>query len=74
MQAQSSAPIRTFSIDFMNRHTMKHRLFAKAVAEPPWNDRITEVYVSPSQAKEVILKLPTIYDEPFSDRRKFQHT
>ena len=27
----------------------------------------TEIYISPKQALEVIPKLPSIYDEPFSD-------
>ena len=65
MQAQSSAPIRTFSIGF-HEPAYNEAPFAKAVAEHLGTDH-TEVYVSPSQAMEVIPKLPTIYDEPFSD-------
>jgi len=65
MQAQSERPIRTFTIGFHEEgyNEAKH---AKAVAEHLGTNH-TELYVTPEQAIAVIPRLPTIYDEPFSD-------
>lgn len=65
MQAQSSRPIRTFSIGFQEEgyNEAEH---AKAVAEH-LGTKHTELYVTPQQALAVIPRLPTLYSEPFAD-------
>jgi asparagine synthase (glutamine-hydrolysing) len=65
MQAQSSIPVRTFTIGF-NEPGYNEAEYAKAVAHHLGTDH-TEVYVTPKEAMDVIPLLPTIYDEPFSD-------
>lgn len=65
MQAQSSQPVKTFSIGFYEE-AYNEAKDAKAVAEYLGCDH-TELYVTPEDAIAVIPKLPTLYDEPFSD-------
>jgi asparagine synthase (glutamine-hydrolysing) len=65
MQAQSSQPVRTFSIGFAESD-YDEAVHAKAVARHLGTDH-TECYVTPSQARDVIPRLPTLYDEPFAD-------
>jgi len=65
MQVQSERPIKTFTIGFHEEGYDEAR-HAKAVAEHLGTEH-TELYVTPEQAMAVIPKLPTIYDEPFSD-------
>jgi asparagine synthase (glutamine-hydrolysing) len=65
MQAQSSRPIKTFTIGF-NEAGYNEAEHAKAVAKHLGTEH-TELYVSPQQAMDVIPKLPSLYCEPFSD-------
>src|SRR5665213_3312619 len=65
MQAQSSRPIKTFTIGFYE-NGYSEAVHAKAVAHHLGTDH-TELYVTPEQAMEVIPRLPTLYCEPFAD-------
>lgn len=65
MQAQSERPVKTFTIGFREagHNEAEH---AKAVARHLGTEH-TELYVTPAEAMNVIPRLPTLYDEPFSD-------
>lgn len=65
MQAQSSTPIKTFTIGFDNEG-YNEAVHAKAVAKH-LGTKHTELYVQPKDALAVIPKLSSIYSEPFSD-------
>ncbi len=65
MQAQSSQPIKTFTIGFQD-DTYNEAQYAKAVAQHLGTAH-TELYVTPEEAQATIPKLPTLYDEPFAD-------
>ncbi len=65
MQAQSSRPIRTFTIGF-DEGGYDEAVYAKAVARHLGTEH-TELYVSPKNAQAVISLLPSMYCEPFSD-------
>lgn len=65
MQAQSTRPVRTFSIGFHEKQ-YNEAAYAKSVAEHLGTQH-TELYVSTEDALAVIPRLPVLYDEPFSD-------
>ncbi|WP_431824720.1 asparagine synthase (glutamine-hydrolyzing) [Burkholderia sp. F1] len=65
MQAQSAAPVDTFTIGF-HEAGYDEAGYAKAVARH-LGTRHTELYVTADHALAVVPRLPSIYDEPFSD-------
>jgi asparagine synthase (glutamine-hydrolysing) len=65
MQAQSSQPIKTFTIGF-NEESYNEAGHAKEVARHLRTDH-TEMYVTAEEALAVIPRLSTLYDEPFAD-------
>lgn len=65
MQAQSRTPVRTFTIGF-HRSSYNEAAEARQVATHLGTDH-TELYVTPSEAQQVIPLLPHLYDEPFGD-------
>lgn len=65
MQAQSTRPVRTFTIGFA-QGDYNEAEYAKAVAAHLGTAH-TELYVSAADAMAVIPRLPDMYDEPFGD-------
>lgn len=65
MQSQSDKPIKTFSIGF-NESQYDESKYAKEIAGYLQTDH-TGLYVTPDETREVIPKIPEIYDEPFAD-------
>src|ERR1041385_8448950 len=65
MQEQSARPVQTFTIGF-EQEQFNEAKYARRIADHLRTDH-TELIVSGAEAMAVIPKLPTIYDEPFSD-------
>ena len=65
MQEQSTRPIKTFTIGF-NETRYNEAEYAKEVANHLGTAH-TELYISATEAMEVIPSLPVMYDEPFAD-------
>lgn len=65
MQAESSNPVRTFTIGFEEKG-YNEAVHAAAVARQIGTDH-TELYIDDTQARKVVPDLADIYDEPFSD-------
>lgn len=65
MQAQSSRPVRSFTIGFEGSHHDEAPL-ALEVAQHLGTQH-TELYVSGADALAVVPRLPSMFDEPFAD-------
>jgi asparagine synthase (glutamine-hydrolysing) len=65
MQSESNRAVRTFTIGF-HEPGYNEAEHAMAIARHLGTEH-TELYVSPDEARAVIPRLPTLYDEPFAD-------
>lgn len=65
MQAQSARPVRSFTIGF-DVPGYNEAVHAAEIAAHLGTDH-TELYLSPQDARDVVPRLPGIWDEPFAD-------
>ncbi|OPZ79070.1 MAG: putative asparagine synthetase (glutamine-hydrolyzing) [Actinobacteria bacterium ADurb.Bin444] len=65
MQAQSTQPVKTFTIGFHDPH-FNEATHARSVSRHLGTEH-TELYVTPGEAMATIPRLPCAYDEPFAD-------
>ena len=65
MQSEAVSPVKTFTIGF-SESEHNEAIYAKEVAKHLGTEH-TELYLSSSDALEVIPRLPNLYDEPFAD-------
>lgn len=65
MQRQSDRPVTTFSIGFREEE-YDEAAYAREIAAYLGTDH-HELYVTPAEARDVIPKLSSMYDEPFGD-------
>ena len=65
MQSRRERPVRTFTIGF-DEPGYDEAVHAKAIADHLGTEH-TELYVEPEVARDVIPRLPHMYDEPFAD-------
>ncbi len=65
MQRLSARPVQTFTVGFEEREHDEAR-WAKRIAEHIGTDH-TEVRVTSEEVRDIIPRLPDIYDEPFAD-------
>jgi asparagine synthase (glutamine-hydrolysing) len=65
LQAQSSRPVKTFTIGF-HESVYQEAQHAASVARCLGTDH-TEIYLTPRETIEIVPRLPAMYDEPFGD-------
>ena len=65
MQRQSSRPVKTFTVGF-EEAGFDESPHARAVAKHLGTDH-TELFVTATEARAVVPRLPAMYDEPFAD-------